>query len=101
MSATLVVSHKAIGVEVRRSPYDVLVDGQPRGSVNMNDTISIPIPPGHHTVQVRHGRDASSARPFDAADGETVTFRCTGKRFLPIVLASFVFPRLALALVRV
>ena len=34
------------------------------------------------------------------AEGEIVAFRCTGKRFLPIFLASFVVPRLALKLVR-
>jgi hypothetical protein len=34
------------------------------------------------------------------AQEETVAFRCTGKRLLPIFLASFVVPRLALKLVR-
>jgi len=31
---------------------------------------------------------------------EIVAFRCTGKRLLPIFLASFAVPRLALKLVR-
>ena len=57
MAATLKLTHKAIGVEVRRGT-------------------------------------------FDAADGETVAFRCTGKRILPIFLASFVVPSLALKLKR-
>ena len=35
---------------------------------------------------------------FDAAEEEIVAFRCTGKRFLPIFLVSFVVPRLALSL---
>jgi hypothetical protein len=61
MSATLKLTHKAIGAEVRRGPYDVVVDGERVGSV---------------------------------------AFRCTGKRPLPIFLASFVVPRLALKLVR-
>jgi hypothetical protein len=52
-------------------------------------------------LQVRNGRNSSRTKTFDAADGETVAFRCTGKRFLPIFLASFVVPRLALKLVRV
>jgi len=66
----------------------------------MNDTIEIPIEPGRHTLQLRNGRKSSSTETFDAAEGESVAFRCTGKRFLPIFLASFFVPRLALKLVR-
>jgi hypothetical protein len=51
-------------------------------------------------VQVCNGRNLSSTETFDAADGEIVAFRCTGKRFLPVFLASFVIPSLALKLVR-
>jgi len=100
MSATLRLTHKSIGVEVRRGPYDVVVDGQRVGSVEMNDTMETPVEPGRHTLQVRNGRKSSSADTFDAAEGEIVAFRCTGKRFLPIFLASFIVPRLALKLVR-
>jgi hypothetical protein len=100
MSATLELTHKAIGAEVRRGTYDVVVDGKRVGSVEMNDTIEMPVEPGRHTLQVRDGRKSSSTKTFDAAEGEFIAFRCTGKRFLPIFLASFVVPRLALTLVR-
>jgi hypothetical protein len=100
MPATLKLTHKAIGAEVRRGPYDVVVDGERAGSVEMNHTIEIPVDPGRHTLQVRNGRNSSSTQTFDAAEEEIVAFRCTGKRFLPIFLASFVVPRLALKLVR-
>lgn len=100
MSATLTVTHKAIGAEVRRRPYDIVVDGQRVGSVEMNDTIEIAVEAGRHTVQVRSGRKSSRAEVFDAAEGDTVAFRCTGKRLLPIFLASFVAPSLALKLER-
>ena len=100
MSATLKMTHKAIGAEVRRGAYDVVVDGELVGSVEMNDSIEIPVEPGRHTLQVRNGRESSGAETFDAAEGEIVAFRCTGKRFLPIFLASFIVPRLALKLVR-
>lgn len=100
MGATLTVTHKAIGAEVRRSPYDIVVDGQRVGSVEMNDTIEITVEAGRHTVQVRSGRKSSRAEVFDAAEGDTVAFRCTGKRLLPIFLASFVAPSLALKLER-
>ncbi len=66
----------------------------------MNDTIEIPVEPGRHTLQVRNGRNSSRTQTFDAAEGETVAFRCTGKRILPIFLASFVVPSLALSVRR-
>jgi hypothetical protein len=100
MAATLQLRHKAIGAEVRRGAYEVMVDGARVGSVEMNDTIEIPVEPGRHTLQVRNGRNSSRTQNFDAADGELVAFRCTGKRFLPLFLASFVIPSLALVLIR-
>ena len=98
MSATLKLTHKAIGVEVRRGTFDAVVDGDPAGSLEMNDTIEIPIEAGHHTLQVRNGRNLSRTVTFNAAEDQVVAFRSTGKRFLPIFLASFVVPRLALSL---
>jgi hypothetical protein len=100
MSATLKVTHKAIGAEVRRDPYDVVVDGKSVGSVEMNGTLETPVEPGRHSLQVRDGRKSSSTETFDASEGETVAYRCTGKRFLPLFLASFIVPSLALKLTR-
>src|ERR1700684_446874 len=99
MSATLQLTNRASGAEVRRGTYDVVLDGERVGSVEMNDTIEIPVEPGRHTLQVRNGRKSSGTETFKAAEGEIVAFRCTGKRFLPIFLASFIVPRLALKLV--
>ena len=98
MSATLKLTHKAIGVEVRRGTYDVVVDAERVGTVEMNCTVALPIEAGHHTLQVRNGRNLSRTLSFEAAEGQVIAFRCTGKRFLPIFLASFVVPRLALSL---
>jgi hypothetical protein len=98
MSATLKLTHRAIGVEVRRGTFDVVVDGEHVGSLEMNEAIEIPIEAGHHTLQVRNGRNLSRTLTFDAVEGQVVAFRCTGKRFLPIFLVSFVVPRLALSL---
>jgi hypothetical protein len=100
MTATLKLTHKTIGVEVRRGTYDVVLDGKPAGSLELNDPIEIPVEPGHHTLQVRNSRNASGTKSFDAAEGETVAFRCGGKRILPIFLLSFVVPSLALSLRR-
>ena len=98
MSATLKLTHKAIGVEARRGPYDVVLDGESVGSLEMNGTIEIPIEAGRHTLQVRNGRNSSRTVPFEAVEGQVVAFRSTGKRFLPIFLVSFIVPRLALSL---
>jgi hypothetical protein len=100
MSATLKLAHKTIGPEVRRGTYDVMLDGKPAGSLELNDPIEIPVEPGHHALQVRNGRNSSRTATFDAAEGETVAFRCGGKRILPIFLLSFVVPSLGLSLRR-
>jgi hypothetical protein len=100
MTATLKITHKAIGVEVRRGAYDVVVDGENGGSLEMNDTIEIPVEVGHHTVQIRSGRNSSRTKTFEVVEGQTVSYRCTGKSFLPIFLASFFVPSLALRLRR-
>ena len=100
MTATLKVTHKAIGAEVRRGTYDIVVDGRLAGSVEMNGTTEIPIEPGRHTLQVRSGRNSSPTQTFEAAESQTVAFGCTGKSFLPIFLLSFVVPSLALQLRR-
>lgn len=99
MSATLKVTHKAIGAEVRRRSYDVVLDAERVAAVAMNDTTEVRVEPGRHTLQVRDGRTSSNTATFDVPEGETVGFRCTGKRFLPIFLTSFLVPRLALKLV--
>lgn len=98
MSATLKLTHKTIGVEVRRGLYDAIVDGKHAMNLEMNQTIDIPVEPGHHTLQVRNGRNSSGIKDFDVVDGQTTTFRCGGKRLLPIFLLSFLVPSLAISL---
>jgi len=66
----------------------------------MNATFETPVEPGRHTLQVRDGRKSSGTKAFDAANGETVAFRCTGKSILPKFLLSFVVHSWALTLVR-
>jgi hypothetical protein len=100
MSATLKLTHKTVGVEVRRGTYDLLLDGKPVGSVEMNNTFETPVERGRHTLQVRNGRNSSRTKTFDAAEDEIVAFRCGGKSILPVFLLSFVVPSLALSLCR-
>lgn len=100
MSATLKLTHKTIGVEVRRGTYEVVLDGQRVGSVALNDTFETPVEPGRHTLKLRSGRNSSRTKAFDAADGEVVSFRCSGKSILPIFLLSFAVPSLAISIHR-
>jgi hypothetical protein len=100
MSAALKLTHKTIGVEVRRGTYDAIVDGKRAGSVELNETIDIPVEPGRHTLQVRNGRNSSRTKEFDVGEGETASFRCGGKSILPVFLLSFVVPSWALSLHR-
>jgi hypothetical protein len=100
MAATLKLTHRAIGVEVRRGTYDVVLDGERAGSLELNNTFETPVEPGRHTLQVRNGRNSSRTKSFDAAEGEIVAFRCSGKSILPIFLLSFVVPSLAISLHR-
>jgi hypothetical protein len=79
MSATLKLTHKAIGAEARRGAYDVVVDDERVGSIEMDHTIEIPVESGRHTLQVRNGRNSSSTQTFDAAGEEIVVFRAPEK----------------------
>ena len=56
MSATLKLTHKTIGVEVRRGTYDAMVDGKRAGSVELNET-------DRHTGRTRTSHPASPQRP--------------------------------------
>ena len=78
MPATLRLVHKAIGAEVRRGTYDVMVDGKPAGSVEMNEAIDIPVEPGRHLLQVRNGRNTSRTNN-DVAEDEVVAFAAPGR----------------------
>ena len=100
MTATLKLTRHPIGVEVRRGPYEVLLDGKPIGTIALHDTTEFEVDPGHHTLQIRNGRNSSRTETFDAAEDRVVAFRCTGKRLLPLFLLSFVVPSLALVLTR-
>jgi hypothetical protein len=66
------MTHKAIGVEVRRRRYDIVVDGQRAGSIEMNQTIELQVEPGRHVLQVRSGRKSSRTQTLDAAKSQTI-----------------------------
>ncbi len=100
MPATLELTRKAFGMELRRGTFDVLVDSTRVGSIEWHDTFKTPVEPGRHTLQVRKGRYSSGQLSFQVADGDVISFQCNGARIWPIWLVSFVVPSLALSLSR-
>jgi hypothetical protein len=100
VAATLQLVREGIGMELRRSTFHVLLDGNDVASIEGKQTIEMPIEPGHHTLQVKAGRYTSRRLPFDTADGEIVNFRCSGARVWPLYVASIAKPDLALTLKR-
>ncbi|HEY6296413.1 MAG TPA: hypothetical protein VIX15_12170 [Streptosporangiaceae bacterium] len=100
MSATLRLTREGFGIELRRGTFDVTVDGQSVGSSTWHETVEVPVDPGRHTLQITAGRYSSRNRSFDAAEGETVNFRCHGAMIWPLYVASIVKPDLAIQLLR-
>jgi hypothetical protein len=100
LPATLKVTRTSVILELRRAPFQIVLDGAAMATIHRLDTVEAPIEPGHHRLQIRSGRYSSHAESFDAADGDTVSFRCSGARIWPIYLISFAVPSLALTLKR-
>ena len=98
MAATLKLTRETIGAEVHRRPFEVFVDGKGVGSFALHDTFETPGEPGSHTLEIREGRYSSRELPFQVTDGQLISFNSQGKRILPIFLAAFVVPSLALTL---
>ncbi|HEY2563398.1 MAG TPA: hypothetical protein VGI44_06775 [Acidimicrobiales bacterium] len=99
MPATLKLDRETnLVMELRRGPFDVILDGQSVDSIEAHQTVDVPIEPGHHTLQVRTGRYSSRPHSFDIHDGETATYRCSGGIIWPLYLASLVKTDLALVL---
>lgn len=100
MAATLRLTRQAFGIELWRGRFDVTVDGSSVGTLDRQDTIETPVDPGPHTLLLRMGRYFSQPTTFDAAEGETVTFRCHGAEGWPRLVASLIAPDLAISLKR-
>ena len=98
MSATLRLTRKAIGIELRRGTFDVSVDGSSVGSIEHDSQIVTQIASGHHSLQIRAGRYTSPAVAFDAAEGDEIKYTCHGTTIWPRYLASILKPDLAISL---
>jgi hypothetical protein len=100
VSATLSLTREGFGIELRRGTFNVEVDGTSLGSVELHETFQAPVEAGNHTLRIRAGRYSSRERSFDAADRETISFRCHGANIWPLYVASLVKPDLAIGLKR-
>ena len=100
MTATLRLTREGAGIELRRGPFQMTIDGHEIRSISYRETAETPIEPGHHTLRIRAGRYSSRDQTFDARDGEVVSFRCHGAMVWPRWVASLVKPDLAIALRR-
>ena len=83
MPATLQLVRQGFGIELRRGTFHVLLDDNDVASIEWNQTIEVPVEPGHHILHIKAGRYTSRRHPFDTADEEIVNFRCNGARIGP------------------
>jgi hypothetical protein len=101
MPSAVTLERASAGVaELRRHPFEIILDGSVVGSIDRNETVELPVEAGPHTLQVRTGRYASPAESFDAVDGTNIHFRCNGAIFWPHYLASLLVPTRGLKLKR-
>ncbi len=99
MSATLKLTRETpFAFELRRGVFDISVDGKAVGTIESHETVEVPLEPGHHTLQIRHGRYSSRDESFDVPDGEVVSFHCHGAMVWPTYVASILKPDLAISL---
>ncbi len=100
MPSTLILAREGTGIELRRGPFEIQLDGRNVGSINRHETIETPVEPGRHHLRIRSGRYSSHDQAVDVSDGEVVTFRCHGAMVWPRYVASILKPDLAISLKR-
>lgn len=101
MSATLTLKREnTFAAELRRGPFEIILDGQPAGSIERGQTIELQVKAGSHKLRVTAGRYSSPAREFDATDGANLSFRCNSAILWPQYVASLFVPTIGLRLMR-
>ena len=99
MPVTLILERNTNYVaELRRKPFEIVLDGSPAGAIERNATVELPVAPGPHTLQVRSGRYSSPTRSFDAVEGANPRFRCNGAVLWPQYVASLLVRTIGLKL---
>jgi hypothetical protein len=100
VAAILKLTREGVGMELRRGTFDVMIDGQRVGPIELHDSLEWPVEPGRHTLRIRKGRYSSPEVTFDVADRQVANFRCHGAMMWPRYVASAVVPTMAISLSR-
>jgi hypothetical protein len=102
MSSTVTLERAASGgaMELRRGSFEIVLDGNPAGSIDRKQTVELQVEPGPHTLQIKAGRCSSHAQSFDAADGTNIRFRCNSSIWWPRYVASLFVPTIGVKLKR-
>jgi hypothetical protein len=98
VSATLRLTRKTAGIELRRGIFEIAVDGKTVGSIKNHETVETPLEPGRHILRIRAGRYSSRDHSFDLAEEGVANFRCHGAIIWPTYVASILRPDLGISL---
>ena len=51
MSPTVILERETAHIaELRRKPFQIILDGSPAGTIDRNQTVELPVEPGPHTL---------------------------------------------------
>jgi hypothetical protein len=94
MPATLRIRRKFAFIG-QNHPYEVVLDGQPVGTVGFEQAVEVEIETGPHKLQIRAGtRLRSPERSFEAAAGQVVRYWCRTRLLWPELIAAQLKPDL-------
>jgi hypothetical protein len=94
------LTRQGVGIELRRGPFDVTLDGTVVARIERGDAMDAPLGSGRHRLRIRAGRYSSRSHDFESTDGHVIEFRCHGAMLWPRYVASIVKPDLAISLHR-
>jgi hypothetical protein len=105
MSTALTLTRTRFGIGLgpwidnRAGEWQVIVDGTVAGSIAPEETVEVPVEPGHHTLRLKKSnRFLSPERSFTATDGTNSRFHCRCAMVWPVFLAALVKPELWISL---
>lgn len=75
-TATITVTRAADGSRDRTRGYKILIDGAAAGSVKPGESLTVPVAPGQHTVQMKVDWCTSPTLTLNAAPGTELPLTC-------------------------
>ncbi len=98
MSATVKLSRKGWGSSHSRRvrPWIVEVDGKAAGTISNEETVELPVEPGHRALRVRSMRFLySPEKTFDSDEGHVAGFSCHPRSLSPFIFTRWIIWLLA------